>query len=289
MKQYLDAVQRVLDHGQRLPNRTGIDTLAVHGHHFTFDMANGFPIVTTKKLNWRSAFAEMVGFLQCVQNASQFRSLGTKVWDANANENAQWLENPNRLGPDDLGRIYGAQWRDWRPPCGTRGTIDQLDRIYHDLSLGRDNRREIVTAWNPGELDQMALPPCHAFMQFGLMPNNKDETAQDLDLFVYLRSSDIGLGLPFNIAQYAFLLHLMAEITNNVANRLHVFCWNLHAYINHVDGLREQLTRSPLFLPTLQWNDPPKSLGDVESWIDTSHVDLINYQAYPTIKLPMAV
>ena len=166
---------------------------------------------------------------------------------------------------------------------------DQLRNVYEDLRMGRDNRREIVTAWNPGELDEMALPPCHAFMQWGLMPRSKREIQQDLDLFVYIRSSDIGLGLPFNIAQYAFLLHTMAMITNNRPHQLQVCCWNLHAYVNHVAALREQLHREPYPLPELYWHHAPQRLEDVEAWQDTSAGDLLVYQHHPAIKMEMAV
>lgn len=277
--QYRDAVARVLDEGRRDTNRTGIDTLKVHGHHFCFDLAGGFPVLTTKRVAWRAAFAEMLGFLQRRDNAADFRALGTGVWDANANENDAWLANQNRKGPDDLGRIYGVQWRKWR----AQGyTIDQVRNVYEHLRIGTDNRREIVLGWNPGELSQMALPPCHALMQFGL-------TGRQLDLFCYIRSSDIGLGLPFNIAQYAFLLEIMARITGNTAGELHVFCWNLHAYENHLDALTEQLRREPRDLPEFRSRVPLQRLEDIENLFDASGFDLVGYDPHPAIKMEMAV
>lgn len=278
MKQYLDVVKHLLENGERRSNRTGVDTLFDHGLHLVFDMNDGFPAVTTKRLAWRSCFAEMFGFVKGLSNAADFRSLGTNVWNANANDNEEWLNNPSRKGEDDLGRIYGVQWRSWN------NSIDQLRCVYYDLTCGCDNRREIITAWNPSELSAMALPPCHLLMQFGLRSKNI------LDLSVYIRSNDVGLGMPFNIAGYAWLLHVMAQITGHKPGKLHYLCWNYHIYINHIKALKEQLMRWPRELPKLEISSDISCLEELEQITDTdSAFKLINYNPHAAISMPMAV
>lgn len=281
MKKYLDAVRDVLETGQWVGNRTGIDTLFKHGLYMTFDMKDGFPLITTKEVNWKSCFAEMLGFWRGYNNAAAFRSLGTKVWDANANQNKDWLSNINRKFPDDLGPIYGHQGRFWRAPDGK--TVDQLEKAYMDLSVGEDDRREIVMYWNPGELDKMALPPCHLMYQFGL----RGET---LDLFVYIRSNDMGLGMPFNIAGYAWKLHMMAKIANKQPGTLHYFAWNYHIYANHIEQLTLQLEREPRPLPTIVVNPDAGTLHHVDNWEDPATLAWIaDYDPHPSIKMEMAV
>ena len=178
MKQYLDLCQKVLDQGVRKSNRTGIDTIGYIGDMMKFDMADGFPLLTTKKMPYKMIFGEMLGFLRGYDNVKQFRELGVPVWDANANQNDQWFANPNRKGVDDLGRIYGVQSREWIQygrKTQERFCIDQLKIAVDKLSQGIDDRRLIVTHWNPAELDQMALPPCHLLYQFGLQDVANDK------------------------------------------------------------------------------------------------------------------
>ena len=282
--QYLNTVVDVLKNGEKSSNRTGIDTLFKFGLSMKFNLQNGFPLLTTKKMAWKSAFAEMLGFLRGYDNAADFRKLGCHVWDQNANENEEWLNNPFRKGTDDIGRAYGVQWRQWRTNNST--TINQLKKVYDDLRQGKDNRREIVTAWNPAELDRMALPPCHMFMQFGIR-----RSEHLLDLSVYIRSNDIGLGMPFNIAQYAFLLTVMAQITGYKPGTLHYFAFNYHIYENHIKPLKEQVKRIPRDAPTIYINPDCDSLEflettklPIEKW-----VEIDNYNPHPYIKMEMAV
>lgn len=317
MQQYLDLCNNLLNKGRRKQNRTGIDHIGYHGDMMKFDMADGFPAVTTKRLYVRQVFAEMLGFLRGYDNAAQFRELGCKVWDANANDNAQWLANPNRKGEDDLGRIYGVQGRDWK---GFNEydlvQVDQLRNVYEDLRKGIDNRREIVMHWNPAELEQMALPPCHMFYQFGLEPLTLQERhalldvahnakatdpgiEEDLDdlgvpkhrlnLSMYQRSCDVPLGIPFNIAGYAWLLSVMAQITNTVAGEFTHFMHDIHYYANQEEGLLEQVDRKPLKLPTLSINPTIKTLEDLETWTTADDFQLVGYEHHPAIKFPFAV
>lgn len=324
MYQYLQLVNRVLTDGRRKSNRTGIDTIGVHGAHMAFNMDDGFPAVTTKKLPYRVAFAEMLGFLRGYSSAADFRELGCRVWDQNANENQSWLDNPNRKGEDDLGRVYGVQARQWagKQHCEPRGGaiwssasfFDQLRKVYNHLRQGIDDRREIVTHWNPGELDEMALPPCHMLYQFGLEPLTidercalagipPDETFGDLyaelgvmgvpnnrlNLSMYQRSCDMGLGVPFNIAGYSWLLHVMARITGTVPGTFNYFMHDVHIYENHIEALREQLTRAPGTLPTLAMNQTIISLEDMETWVTLDDFTLEDYDPLPAIKMEMAV
>ena len=299
MQQYLDAVRDVLETGELAPNRTGIDTLFKHGLMMKFNMADGFPVVTTKNLAWKSAFAEMLGFFKGVDNAADFRALGCKVWDQNANENQSWLKNPHRKGTDDLGRIYGVQARDWIAPRMNhrlRDCVDQLRMVYEDLRQGIDNRREIVSHWNPGEMEYMALPPCHLLYQFGLrsisdrllLSKLPKSAGRYLDMCVYVRSNDMGLGMPFNIAGYAWLLNVMARITGHLPGELTYFSWNYHIYVNHIEQLCDQLQRAPKISPILIINPEIRTLRDVEeSTIDDYF--LHGYEHWPAIKMEMAV
>jgi thymidylate synthase len=240
---YIALVSDILATGLRASNRTGIDTLYKLGILLEFNLAEGFPILTTKPIAWKSAFAEQLGFIRGYDNAADFRTLGTKVWDANANKNDTWLNNFHRKGVDDLGRIYGVQGRKWR--TDSKGySVDQVTKVYEDLCAGIDNRREIVSYWNPGELNMMALPSCHMFYQFGLREDK-------LDLFVYVRSNDVGLGMPFNVTQYAWLLAIMAQITGHNFGKLLYFAFNYHIYVNHIEALTEQIKREPRKQPTL--------------------------------------
>ena len=288
---YRDIVSDILETGELQENRTGINTLYKIGKYWELDTSpEMFPILTTKRVFWKSAFSEMLGFLRGYSSAADFRNLGCNVWDANANENQEWLNNPNRKGTDDLGRVYGVQWRDWK-----RGKmfayVDQINNVITDLSKGIDNRREIVTAWNPGELDQMALPPCHMTMIFSLV---EDKTK--VDLFLLLRSSDTGLGLPYNMIQYAFLLNLIAMITKKNPGTLRIYANNIHIYENHLDALKEQLTRNSSLdesdaYPVLILNDDI-DIGVISPSSDMTLSDIASvefYNPHPPIKMEMAV
>jgi thymidylate synthase len=256
------------------------------GLNWVFDLRESFPILTTKRVFWESAFAEMIGFIRGFDNAAQFREIGCNVWDANANETPAWLESPYREGKDDLGRVYGVQWRNWVNPIGYH--FDQLDEIYQKLRRRVDDRRLVLEAWNPGELDLMCLPPCHYSAVFSLVENKTM-----LDLTVHIRSNDVGLGLPFNVTQYAFLLSLMAHITDLKPRKLHYKVVNYHIYGNHLNGLKEQIKRVP-YAPTAKLVIHPEieTLRDVESFLPSEPVrDLFqvqNYEHHPAIRMPMA-
>ncbi len=283
MKQYLALAQRVLDEGVLKKNRTGIDTLGIIGAMMQFDLADGFPIVTTKKTAYKAAIAEMLGFLRGYTNAADFRALGCKVWDANANDNQAWLDNPYRKGEDDLGSIYGSQARAW-PVTG--GFIDQLRGVYSDLQQGIDNRREIVTHWNPGEMDRMALPPCHLLYQFGIQDGR-------LCLSMYQRSCDLALGVPFNIVGYAWLLHVMAKVTGLKPGVFTHFLHDVHIYVSHINGMKQQISREPYHLPSFTYApkaaEKMNTLEDLETWVEPGYFELFRYEHHPPVKYDMAV
>lgn len=287
MKQYLDLLQKVLDEGHWQGNRTGIPTKRIDGAMLQFDLAKGFPAVTTKKLAFKAVIAELVGFIRGYTSAEQFRELGCKVWDQNANENTGWLANPARCGHDDLGRVYGAQWRDWIGPYTTKH-IDQLTNAIHEVVTNPTSRRIIVTAWNPGELDVMALPPCHMMFQLLVdLENNK------LSMCMYQRSCDLFLGIPFNIASYAALLHIIAAATNRNVGTLTMFLADVHIYRNHIDQVQEQLSREPLPLPEfhIERSFFERSFNSVDRVImcEPSDFSLTNYVSHLPIKAEMAV
>jgi len=285
-EQYIDLLKELLRDGEWSSNRTGINTLFKIGHYMGIDCEHEFPLLTTKRVYWKSAFAEILGFIRGYDSAKDFRSIGCKVWDQNANENDQWLNNPNRNGTDSLGRIYGVQWRRWYDPQ-TNQSIDQLKKVVDDLSNGIDDRREIITAWNPAELDLMALPPCHFTMIFSLSENKSK-----LNLSLIIRSNDVFLGNPFNIAQYAFLLNVIAKITKKRVGVLHYFCSNVHIYRNHLDQVKEQLTRSPKGnRPWINISNKVDSLEFLENTDEPieNWANVINYDPHPPIKASMAV
>ncbi len=281
MRQYLDLCAKALGTGIRKTNRTGIDHIGYTGDMAQYDLRDGFPAVTTKKLAFKTVVAEMLGFLRGYDSAEQFRELGCRVWDANANDNESWLNNPWRApGKDDLGRIYGVQAREWRRGDGV--LLDQLKAVVDDLSQGIDNRREIVTHWNPGELDQMALPPCHLLYQFGIQ-------GEYLNLSMYQRSCDLPLGVPFNVAGYAWLLTMIAHITGHKPGTFTHFMHDVHIYENQVDLMHEQLTRGTYELPTLEFNPAIKTLHDLDTWVRPHDFELAGYKHHPAIDYPFAV
>lgn len=287
MNQYHDLIRQVLNEGTWEENRTGTRAISIPGAMLKFDLRDGFPAVTTKKLAFKSVVGELIGFLRGCTSAAGFRALGCHVWDQNANENEAWLENPNRVGTDDLGRVYGAQWRDFgRDEWDTPG-VDQLARALDDVRNNPTSRRIIVSAWNPIELNQMALPPCH--LMFQLIPRS-DGT---LHMVMYQRSVDTFLGLPFNIASYAILLELFAAWSGRTAATLTMMLADVHIYENHLDQVHEQLSRTPYVLPHLDINHVPDvasaPLDAILDYMMPTDFQLVGYRHHPALAAPMAV
>lgn len=294
MKQYIGIAKQILTTGRGHKNRTQIDTLRIFGAVIRHDMADGFPLLTTKQMAYKTAFAEMLGFIRGYDSAADFRALGCKVWDANANDPGKnnsntWLTSPHRKGEDDIGRMYGVPARGWRtyveiePGIFKEGApIDQLQHVVHLLADGIDDRRLVVTHLNPGEVDQGCLWPCHMFYKFNL-------TGGRLNMFLYMRSNDWPLGAPFNIAQYGLLLHLMARITDHTPGELMYVADDAHIYSNQLDGIEAQVLREPLPLPKILINPEIKTLQDLETWVTVDDFEIINYQHHDKIKYAMAV
>jgi thymidylate synthase len=264
MRQYHDLLERVLTEGVEKRDRTGTGTLSVFGHQARFDLAKGFPLVTTKKLHVKSIIYELLWFLKGDTNVRFLQEHGVRIWD-------EWADEKGDLGP-----VYGRQWRSW--PKGDGGTIDQIAQVVADIKRNPDSRRLIVTAWNPADIAKMALPPCHCLFQF-YVANGR------LSCQLYQRSADIFLGVPFNIASYALLTMMVAQVTGlKPAEFIHTF-GDAHLYLNHLDQAREQLTRRPYPLPVMALNP------DVTDIFGFHFEDFIleNYQAHPHIKAPVAV
>lgn len=273
MKQYLDALRYILENGVDKPNRTGIDSRAVFGVPMRFKMSDGFPAVTTKKLAFKSMKAELLWFISGSSDVKDLQKLGSKIWDANA-ESSYW--KPKAKFPGDVGRIYGTQWRGWNAPDGRK--IDQLAEAIEKIKNNPESRRIIVTAWNPGEIDDVALPPCHMFFQF-FVANNR------ISLQMYQRSCDMFLGVPFNIASYSLLLHMIAQVTGLEAYEFVHTLGDAHIYHNHFDVVKEQLSREPYPLPKLWLNPDIKNIDDFKM----DDIKLENYQHHPQLKAKMAV
>lgn len=305
MYPYLSLLQQCREDGVRQKNRTGIDTFMIPGGMMQYHLGDGFPILTTKKINFRSIAGELIAFIRGAQSAADFRKLGSKIWDANANDNKPWLANPNRKGTDDLGRIYGVQWRRWEAPRFVKGhhegkewvsaqwetrQIDQLKNVLEKLKSDPTDRRMIVSAWNPGEIHLMALPPCHLLWQL-LVGQEKHE----LHMTMYMRSCDMFLGVPFNISSYALLLSLIARVTGYTPGLLTMFLADVHIYENHLAQVDEQLDRQCRYRPKLGWDhgSVPSYVDDQLAWL--SHVEpdvnffLEGYDPAPAIKGDMAV
>ncbi len=283
MKQYLDLAQRIIDEGTWIANsRTGKRCLTLINADLTYDVAgNKFPIITTRKSYWKAAIAELLGYIRGYDNAAQFRALGTKTWDANANENAVWLANPVRKGADDMGRVYGVQGRAWLKPSG--GTIDQLQKIVDDLSKGVDDRGEILSFYNPGEFDLGCLRPCMHTHTFSLLNDT-------LYLTSYQRSCDVPLGLNFNQIQVFALLALMAQITGHKPGLAYHKIVNAHIYEDQLPLMRDvQLTREPFESPSLIINPDIKSLRDLEAWVTMDDFEVQGYQHHDPIQYPFSV
>lgn len=273
---YLDALKNILENGVDREDRTGTGTRALFGLQMRFDMREGFPAVTTKKLAFKAVKSELLWILEGSGDDNRLKELNGSektIWTANA-EADYWT--PKAAFPGDLGRVYGVQWRAWQKPDGT--TVDQLADVIEKIKTNPNDRRLIVTAWNPGELDQMALPPCHMFFQF-FVANG------ELSLFMHQRSCDMFLGVPFNIASYSLLLHMVAQVTGLKPREFVHSLGDAHIYQNHFDAVKEQLSRSPFSPPTL-WLNP--EVKDIDSFT-MDDIKLENYQSHETIKAAMAV
>jgi thymidylate synthase len=264
MKQYLDLMRHVRDHGTRKEDRTGTGTVSVFGYQMRFDLSEGFPLVTTKKIHLRSILHELLWFLQGDTNIRYLHENKVTIWDEWADENG------------DLGPVYGHQWRSWPTADGRR--IDQISQVIDQLRNNPDSRRIIVSAWNVGDIENMALPPCHAFFQFYVADGK-------LSCQLYQRSADIFLGVPFNIASYALLLLMMAQVSGLQAGEfIHTF-GDAHLYLNHLEQTDLQLSRTPHTAPVMQLNRDIKDLFD----FSFDDFELTNYDPHPHIKAPVAV
>ena len=277
MKQYLDALKFVLETGQVREDRTGIGTIGIFGMQSRYDLTQGFPAVTTKKLAFRACLGELLWFLEGSSDERRLAEItyGTRsaskktIWTDNA-MSKYWLPNAEFIG--DLGRVYGVQWRDF-------GGVDQVLELINGIKKDPSGRRHIITAWNPGQLDQMALPPCHCFAQFYVSADGK------LSCQMYQRSCDMFLGVPFNIASYSLLTHMIAQVCELEAGEFVHVLGDAHIYLNHVEQVKEQLAREPLPLPTL-WINP--NVRDILNFT-MEDFRLDGYTSYASIKAPMAV
>ena len=264
MKQYLDLMQKVLNEGQEKSDRTGTGTLSIFGHQMEFNLSDGFPLVTTKKVHLKSIVHELIWFLQGSTNISYLKENGVSIWD-------EWADEKGDLGP-----VYGAQWRSW--PDGNNGTTDQIQNLIQGIKTNPDSRRHIVSAWNPALVDEMALPPCHSLFQFYV-------ANEELSCQLYQRSADIFLGVPFNIASYALLTHMVAHVCNLKAGKfVHTF-GDAHLYLNHLDQAKLQLSRDTKILPQLKLNSEVKNIFDFKF----EDIEIVNYESHPSISAPIAV
>ncbi len=271
MESYLDLMRRILDEGVDRDDRTGTGTRSVFGHQLRFDLTAGFPLVTTKKVHTRSVFAELLWFLRGDTNVRWLQERKVTIWDEWADENG------------DLGPVYGAQWRSWPTPSGEH--IDQLAQVVEQIRRDPSSRRHLVSAWNVADIGQMALAPCHALFQFYVAPDPTGATPGRLSCQLYQRSADVFLGVPFNIASYALLTHMVAQVTGlGVGDFVHTF-GDAHLYANHFDQARLQLTRDPRPLPTLHLDPAVTALDD----FDLEHIRVEGYDPHPAIAAPIAV
>ena len=291
MQTYLDALKHIMENGVDRDDRTGTGTRSVFAHQMRFDLREGFPAVTTKKLAWKAVVSELLWFLDGSGDERRLAEIlerDTTIWTANANAD-YW--KPKAKFDGDLGRVYGVQWRSWQTPdmeytedldghfteLGNK-TIDQIANVINDIKTNPDSRRHIVTAWNPGELDQMALPPCHMIFQFYVANG-------ELSCHMNQRSADYPLGIPFNIASYALLTHMIAQVCDLGVGELVITTGDSHIYHNQFEGVEEQLTRTPRPLPRLWLNPDIKDIDD----FDMEDIRLEDYHPHGEIKFPFAV
>jgi len=273
MRTYLDLLDHVLTSGVEKRDRTGTGTLSVFGYQMRFDLTAGFPLLTTKRLHVRSVVAELLWFLRGSTNVKWLQEQGVTIWD-------EWADAEGELGP-----IYGYQWRSWPTPDG--GCIDQLAGVLEGIRTNPDSRRHLVSAWNVADLDRMALPPCHTMFQFYVAPppQGLPGARPRLSCQLYQRSADVFLGVPFNIASYALLTHLVARVCGlDVGDFVHTL-GDAHLYLNHLEQARLQLTRSPRSLPRLRLRSGLAGIDEVEM----SDIEFVGYDPYPGIKAPIAV
>lgn len=283
MKQYLDLCKRIVEEGEWIKNqRTAKRCLTVINADLIYNVENNvFPLITTRRSYWKSAIAELLGYLRGYSSAADFRAIGCKTWDANANQNPEWLENPYRKGPDDMGRVYGVQGRTWLKPDGTY--LDQLQKVVTHLSQGVDDRGEIVTFYNPGEFDRGCLRPCMHTHTFSLLGDK-------LYLTSYQRSCDVPLGLNFNQVQVFTFLKIMAQITGHKAGQAYHKIINAHIYEDQLALMRDvQLKRKPYPSPVLHINPDIKTLEDIETWVSLDDFQVEGYQYHPPIAYPFSI
>ncbi|MHB8454853.1 MAG: thymidylate synthase [Acidiferrobacterales bacterium] len=264
MRQYLDLMSHVLNYGNPKGDRTGTGTLSVFGYQMRFDLASGFPLLTTKKVHLKSIIHELLWFLKGETNVRYLRENGVTIWD-------EWADSHGELGP-----VYGYQWRSWPAPDGRH--IDQIDKVLREIRQNPNSRRLIVSAWNVADIERMALPPCHAFFQFYVAEGR-------LSCQLYQRSADIFLGVPFNIASYALLTMMVAQVTGLKPGEFVHTLGDAHLYRNHLDQVRQQLARDLRSLPTMHLNPAVNSLGDFRY----EDFELLNYDPHPAIKAIVAV
>ena len=273
MKQYLDLMQHVLDNGTQKHDRTGTGTLSVFGYQMRFNLQDGFPMVTTKKLHLKSILHELIWFLSGDTNIKYLKDNGVRIWD-------EWADADGNLGP-----VYGSQWRSWPTPTGEN--VDQISKIINTIKINPDSRRIIVSAWNVAEIENMALPPCHAFFQFYVAPPDllKGETKGKLSCQLYQRSADIFLGVPFNIASYALLTLMVAQVCDLEPGDFIHTLGDAHLYNNHIEQAKLQLSRDTKPLPTMKINPDIKNIFDFKF----EDFTLENYDPHPHIKGIVAV